>query len=600
MTASLHSLTTVLAAPSFVQSDPDGQVRPGGVQGWFHRDRRALARLTWGLDGMSLVAVGRTGDGPASMVFHSVARSSGEAWRDSTLHVRHTRQVFPSTLVEQLDITNHGDRRSITVTLDVATDFAGVDDVKADRAMPLVPPSDDLTWRDDRGSVTLSASPAGTVQAGRVTWKVTLNAGETWRVWLDGVAEGVPGAFDPQPALEAPQWTNVAGVGSDLADLRALLLADGGDQYLAAGSPWYLTLFGRDALWAARLLLPLGTDLAAGTLRALARRQGTRHDPNSEQEPGKILHEIRTSDLDNGDVQLSSLYYGTVDATPLWVCLLHEAWQAGMPVDEVRALMPNLAAAMKWITGQEFLTYRPSTTGGLSHQGWKDSHDAFLHSDGSRPAAPIALCEAQGYAHAAAVGAAELAAAFGLSDGPLWTEWAGGLRARFQDRFWTVDDAGRYPAIALDGDDRPVEGATSNMGHLLGTGLLDPTEAALVAARLGQPDLLTPFGLRTLSATSPVFNPFSYHRGSIWPHDTAIAMTGLVAGGHHSLAMRLADSLLQVSAHFGGHTPELFAVVDGVPLAYPASCRPQAWSAAGVVRAALLRQQGPFAERRHP
>jgi glycogen debranching enzyme len=271
-----------------------------------------------------------------------------------------------------------------------------------------------------------------------------------------------------------------------------------------------------------------------------------------------------------------------------------------MPEDEVRALMPNLVAAMKWITEHEFLTYRPSTTGGLYHQGWKDSHDAFLHGDGSHPAAPIALCEAQGYAHAAAAGAAELASAFGVSDGPLWTEWAGGLRARFRDSFWIEDEAGRYPAIALDGDGRPVEGATSNMGHLLGTGLFDRAEAALVAGRLGQPDLLTPFGLRTLSAASPVFNPFSYHRGSIWPHDTAIAMAGLVAEGHNSLAMRLADSLLRVSEQFDGHTPELFAVVDDVPLAYPASCRPQAWSAAGVVRAALLRQQGPFAERRHP
>nr|MDQ3578668.1 amylo-alpha-1,6-glucosidase [Actinomycetota bacterium] len=352
-----------------------------------------------------------------------------------------------------------------------------------------------------------------------------------------------------------------------------------------------------DSIWAARLLLPLGTDLAEGTLRALARRQGTRYDPVTEQQPGKIPHEIRSTAIDTGQVRLSSLYYGTVDATPLWVCLLHEAWLAGMPEDRVRELLPNLAAAMGWITGPDgdpdgdgLLEYLGSTTGGLTNQGWKDSHDAVRHVDGRYPRQPLALCEVQGYAYAAALAAADLARAFDRPGATAWTDWAGGLRTRFHESFWIDDQHGRFPAIALDADKKPVGGAASNMAHLLGTGILNAEQAGLVAARIGLPDLTSPFGLRTLSGTSRMYNPFSYHLGSVWPHDSAIAMIGMAAEGQDELAHRLAEGILRAAGRFGGHTPELYAVLDEspVPLAYPAACSPQAWSAAGVVRAALL------------
>jgi glycogen debranching enzyme len=212
-----------------------------------------------------------------------------------------------------------------------------------------------------------------------------------------------------------------------------------------------------------------------------------------------------------------------------------------------------------------------------------------MHKDGRHPAAPLALCEVQGYAYAAAVAGADLAVAFGQPGAPQWIEWASLLKKRFHEAFWVEDESGSYPAIALDADKTPVEGATSNMGHLLGTGLLDTGQAELIAARLGEPDLVTPFGLRTLSTASRNYNPFSYHRGSIWPHDTAIAMVGLIAEGHMGLATRLAEGILAAARHFGGHTPELYAVPDDstAPLAYPSACVPQAWSAAAAVRAAL-------------
>jgi glycogen debranching enzyme len=339
------------------------------------------------------------------------------------------------------------------------------------------------------------------------------------------------------------------------------------------------------------MLLPRSVELAAGTLRTLARRQGTRHDPGSEEAPGKILHEARTAPVLVNTVSLPAVYYGTIDATPLWVCLLHEAWQSGMPEAEVAALLPALTAAMAWITGPDadpdgdgLLEYAGSSSGGLANQGWKDSADALRNLDGSFALAPVALCEVQGYAYAAALGAASLAGAFDLPDGPAWLAWATRLRERFHATFWLADEVGPYPAIALDAGKRPVTGATSNMGHLLGTGLLSAGEAALVATRLAAPDLTTPYGLRTMTSTSAAFNPLSYHCGSIWPHDTAIAILGLQAEGHSELARALALGLVRADEHFDGRIPELYGVFPdgGPPVHYPTSCRPQAWAAAGV------------------
>ncbi|MEV4318117.1 glycogen debranching N-terminal domain-containing protein [Actinocrispum sp. NPDC049592] len=605
---SLHNLVTVLRAPSVVLSDQDGQIHGDSLCGWFARDKRALAVVQVTLGDSGVVTVGHRHDEPSVASFHAVARESGAQWRDSTVHVRRDRRLFPSSLQEDVEVTNHGEgERLLTCTVRLATDFAGVDAVKAGRAASFVPPVVDggrIAWLSGKDSVTLSAEPRGEVEIGpdgvvQAMWQIRLGGGESWRLELVAESSFAAAEFEQVPARTQPQWTLPAnsGAGPGLADLRALLLADPAepaDSYLAAGSPWYLTLFGRDSIWAARLLLPLGTEVAEGTLRTLARRQGSGHDPETEQQPGKILHEMRSGAIDTGQVRLSSRYYGTIDATPLWICLLHEAWRAGMPDERVRALMPNLLAAMGWLTGADadpdgdgLIEYLPSSSGGLTHQGWKDSHDAFLHHDGRHPAAPIALCEVQGYAYAAALAGAELARAFDEPDAPQWTAWAARLKRRFRDAFWVEDSTGRYPAIALDADKKPVEGATSNMAHLLGTGLLDPAEAALVAERLGRADMITGFGLRTLSAASPMYNPFSYHRGSIWPHDTAIAMIGLAAEGHHPLATHLATGILRATTHFGGHIPELYAVLDETPLAYPAACVPQAWSAAAAVRCAL-------------
>ena len=243
------------------------------------------------------------------------------------------------------------------------------------------------------------------------------------------------------------------------------------------------------------MMIPVDVSIAASTLRVLARLQGTKDDAASEEEPGKIPHELRAASLPiaKEDLSLPPLYYGTVDATALWVCLLVDAWRAGMPVEEVAALVPNLRAALDWMAGAAandgFLSYFDRNGKGLSNQGWKDSGDSIQWRDGRLANGPIALCEAQGYAHEAAVGAAELLDAFGLDGGDEWRTWAQRLRTRFNERFWVTTDEGRYPGIALDRDGQAVDTLTSNIGHLLGTGIVDAAGEARIAALLVGPSM---------------------------------------------------------------------------------------------------------------
>ncbi|MFD0747766.1 amylo-alpha-1,6-glucosidase [Phytohabitans flavus] len=375
-----------------------------------------------------------------------------------------------------------------------------------------------------------------------------------------------------------------------LDDLASLRLTDGDDTYLGAGVPWFLTLFGRDSIWAARMLLPLGTELAAGTLRVLARSQGTRDDDRSGEAPGKIMHELRRQDTRHqGErMELPAAYYGTVDATPLWISLLHDAWRWGMPPEEVAALLPHVEAALAWLgTHTDFVRYVDKSGRGLANQGWKDSGDAVRYRDGRQAEPPIALAEVQGYAYQAALHGATLLDAFDRPGADRWRDYAGALADRFRARYWVDRPQGAYPALALDGDGRPVDALTSNIGHLLGTGLLTPKESTAVAEALASPALSGGFGLRTMSTQDAGFSPLSYHCGSIWAHDTAIVLAGLAREGFGPAAAKLADGLLIAGEAFGYRLPELYGGDDRAdfarPMPYPAACRPQAWSAAAAV-----------------
>ncbi|MGP3921377.1 amylo-alpha-1,6-glucosidase [Nonomuraea sp. 10N515B] len=624
----LHDLVSTVMAPASALSGPDGQIRQAGVQGLFRADRRVLSLARLLLDGREPEAVGHAPAGAGRTRFVSLARWLGDRTADPTVRLDRVRELGPYGMDEHIEIVSTASVPvTATVIVELACDFAAIEDVKSGRTAthPAAPPAAQpsiaapqaagvpagegrLSWRSETTQVTVSGhgSRARVGEHASLTWEVTLpprgRVTLRWSLVVHDPAAVVVPATGPLewsvPRVTAADRRIVRLLDQALADLRSLRLAEPGapgDTFLGAGVPWFLTLFGRDSIWAARMLLPLGTRLAAGTLRVLARRQGERLDPHTGEAPGKIMHELRRNAFTLGeqDRRLPAAYYGTIDATPLWISLLHDAWRWGMPDAEVEALLPGLRAALGWLAehadsdGDGFIEYVDAGGRGLANQGWKDSGDAVRFHDGGRAEPPIALAEVQGYAHRAALDGAALLDAFGMPGAARWREYAEALAERFRADFWVEGVHGRFPALALDRDKRPVDALTSNIGHLLGTGLLSRKESAEVAALLAAPGMAEGFGLRTMSSGEGGFSPLSYHCGSVWPHDTAIVLAGLAGEGFEAEAATLAEGLLAAAESFGYRLPELYAgdarerVVR--PVAYPAACRPQAWSAAAAL-----------------
>ncbi|WP_260617139.1 amylo-alpha-1,6-glucosidase [Microbispora hainanensis] len=620
----LHELVSTVMAPTGALSGADGQIRPFGVQGLFHADHRALSQATLLVNGREPEAIGHVHEEAGRTRFVSLARWLGDPQPDPTVRLERVREVGARGMSERVEITSTATVAVIaSVTVELGCDFAPIEVVKSGGdIVPAEPDGPDpartdgagrggLSWRSGGIRVTAAGEDARAETGGgaRLRWELSLPPGGTatlrWEVVVDDPAAVV---VTPARALE---WSKPEVTAADrrltrllhqsLEDLRSLRLAETGapeDTFLGAGVPWFLTLFGRDSLWAARMLLPLGTDLAAGTLRVLARRQGTRVDPASGEAPGKIMHELRRREftVEGNGLRLPAAYYGTIDATPLWISLLHDAWRWGMPEREVAALLPHMEAALGWLAdfadpdGDGFVEYIDTSERGLANQGWKDSGDSIRFRDGSQAKPPIALVEVQGYAYEAARNAASLLEAFGRPGAARWNAHADALSERFRARFWVDGPNGRFPALALDIDKRPVDALTSNIGHLLGTGLLSEAESAQVADLLAGPAMSGGYGLRTMSSGDGGFSPLSYHCGSIWAHDTAIVLGGLARAGFAAQAAGLAEGLLAAGEAFGYRLPELYAgdgagphPAFGRPMPYPAACRPQAWSAAAAV-----------------
>ncbi|HEX2419214.1 MAG TPA: glycogen debranching N-terminal domain-containing protein [Micromonosporaceae bacterium] len=617
----LHDRVLCLASPALWISAPSGQLT-GGVDGLYVADRRVLSRLEVRVAGKAPEPISGGLVSASQARFVGVVRELGGPRPDPTVTCEREREVTPDGGTERITVHNRTRRRVRSeLTVALAADLAVTGDVKQGRSAPELPPAatdgnpDEPTWRGPGISVWLECDPvpAHRPQPDTLVWPVDLAPGESFSVSLTVRASHSPAGsgFRPRPPVRSAPWRDEPLsvraadrrldelVRQSVMDLDALLLGDPADledSYFAAGAPWYLTLFGRDSLWTARMSLPLGAELAASTLRTLARRQGTRPDSRTGEAPGKIPHELRSSDA---AVWLPETYYGTVDATPLFVATLADAWRWGMPEAEVAALLPAVERALDWLTvdgdpdSDGFIEYAADQAG-LSNQGWKDSHDGVQWADGRLAEAPLALCEVQGYAYQAAMAGADLLDAFGRPGGERWRAWAADLAKRFREAFWVSDVAGPYPAVALDRDNKPVDSPTSNLGHLLGTGLLDATEEAEVARRLSDRSFDSGYGLRTLADTAKGFNPLSYHAGSVWPHDTAIAILGLVQGGWHAEASALIKGLLAAASRFAYRLPELYSGerrADPLPpVPYPASCRPQGWAAAAapaIVRALL-------------
>nr|WP_067854233.1 glycogen debranching N-terminal domain-containing protein [Nocardia shimofusensis] len=625
---------TLVEGSTFCLSNRMGDVEPGRPHGLFFRDARVVSRWELLVDGKPAESLSVFS--PEAFTARFVLRRPPQAGlADSTLLVVRER-IVAEGMHEMLILENMGrEPTAVTLELNVDADFVDLFAVKEGRAghnrAEVTVADGELLLQDrvDRmRGLSVSASVEPTVLPGTLTWRAVVPVGGSWQTEI--IAQPTLGNQRVQTAVSPGEHYGVSAPGRKIeawrdtatdivaadptltqvlrrteSDLGALQIHDDSGErrpFVAAGAPWFMTLFGRDSLLTAWMALPLAVDLALGTLQQLAELQGRAVDPLTEEEPGRIMHEMRRGPA-GGQVLGGQIYYGTVDATPLFVMLLAECHRWGADEDAIRRLLPAADAALDWIThygdrdGDGFVEYRRATDRGLINQGWKDSYDGINDAEGHLAEAPIALCEVQGYVHAAMLARAELAEAFGeVPLGGRLRERAAELRVKFAEQFW-LPERGWY-AVALDGSKRRVDALTSNAAHCLWAGIAEDDHVAELVRQLSGPEMDSGFGLRTLASSMGAFNPMSYHCGSVWPHDTAIGVAGLLRYGHVpgavELATRLATGLLDAAAAFDGRLPELFCGFSrsrfAVPVPYPTSCSPQAWASAApllLVRAFL-------------
>jgi glycogen debranching enzyme len=624
---------------TFAISDPTGDIVPGGAQGLFVRDTRILSRLELMIDGKSLESLTAVNSDPFSATFVSRA-SPDPGHADSTLMVLRSRYVGQG-MREDLTLQNFGDEPTICIIEAlVDADFANLFAVKEGRATER---NGDVTQDFDattlsfsykRGSVTrgvklrFSASDDSdaastghlmsadlSISKGMVRVNVVVPARGKWSGCMEASPIIEEEVIDPRyrcgkpversaPSERLAEWrqrvphvsTDHEGVRRVIArsaeDLGALRIFDPDfpDRVvLAAGAPWFMTVFGRDSLLTAWMALLVDPDLALGVLQTLARFQGKEVNPRNDEQPGRILHEMRFGEAASLSLGGGNIYYGTADATPLFVMLLGELRRWGLAGEIVDELLPNADRALAWISdfgdldGDGYVEYRRATDRGLANQGWKDSWDGIRYSDGRVATAPIALCEVQAYVYGAYLARAHFA--YEAGDAELFNSFrtrANSLKQAFNRDFW-LEDRG-WLAVGLDADKKPIDSMTSNMGHCLWTGILDEEKAKEVARKLLSPEMFSGWGVRTLASSMGGYNPVSYHCGSVWPHDTAIVAAGLARYGFEEGTQKLVMALFEAATAQGGRLPELFSGLDRseleVPVVYPTSCSPQAWSAA--------------------
>lgn len=624
---------TLVEGVSFVVSSVSGDIERNGAQGLFFDDTRFISHLTLRLDEAPLECLGVISPHPFAATFVTRARpSDGQA--DSTIVVVRNRYVG-NGMREEIAVRNLARETSAcTLSLEVGSDFAHIFDAKEGRTRIDGERSVEVhqsrmifyySYREVTRRLSVAFPPEALLTPGLAMMDVVIPSHGEWRACIEFCLDvddapvelryrcGEP-VEDTEPLARLRVWEETTprvqsefeGLNSSIdqssRDLGALRIFDPEQPdwvVIAAGAPWFMTLFGRDSLITSLMTLLIDPTIALGTVHTLARLQGTKVDARSEEEPGKILHEFRHMRTVSASAEGGS-YYGSVDATPLFVVLLGELSKWGF-ADVVRDLLPHADSALQWIEeygdrdGDGFVEYVRATERGLYNQGWKDSHDGINFANGTLAEPPTALCEVQGYVYAAYLARAEIARSFGdEATARSFAARAVELKAAFNERFWLKDRG--YFALGLDGEKRAIDSLTSNMGHCLWSGIVEPDKARAVADHLMSPEMFSGWGIRTLASSMGAYNPVSYHNGSVWPHDTALCAAGLMRYGFVREAHTVTVGLLQAAQSFGGRLPELICGFDRgdipSPVRYPTSCAPQAWSSAAVfelLRTTLLR-----------
>lgn len=616
----------ILDGNTFVVSDDRGDIEasPTDPSGLFSFDTRYLSKWVLTVDGHRLQALS-TDDLQYFEARFFLVPGTGTVYVDSKLSVIRERAVGDG-FHEQLTILNHEEKPvSLEVRIDAASDFADLFEVKdaLTKKGTSTAHVDDgrLVLSYERGPFAretwISASEPARVDEHGLTFDVEIAPHGDWSTDLEVVtARGPAGERHERPKYgrraqarpdmardlaewiaDAPrlvcEWEPLTEAYRrslvDLAALRFTALTMPGHALPAAGLPWFMTMFGRDSILTSLQALPFVPELAATTLRALAERQGSRIDDFRDEDPGRILHEMRYGELTAFEERPHSPYYGSADATPLFVVLLdeYERWTGDTAL--VRDFEYEARAALRWIDeyadlqGNGYVSYeRRNEETGLENQCWKDSWDSISYRDGTLPGFPRATCELQGYAYDAKVRGARLARLV-WKDGGYADELeheAASLKRRFNRDFW-VDDGGYY-AVALDADGRQVDSLTSNIGHLLWSGIVDKSKAKSIARHLVGPRLFSGWGVRTLAEGEGRYNPIGYHVGTVWPFDNSFVAWGLRRYGFKAEAARVAAGVLEAAPYFAGRLPEAFGgyprSLTKHPVEYPTACTPQAWS----------------------
>jgi glycogen debranching enzyme len=626
----------ILEGSTFCICDERGDIGEE-TSGLFAEDTRFVSRLRLTVNGERPLLLSSDRVEYFSAAFFLRNPLAGGLEQDTLSIVR--ERFVGEGMQDRVAVRNEGMKPvDFQLALEFECDFADIFRVKARdfslgdplRAAALPPPVEarwDGEYRQfvmedgDDGSAArtqIVLSRAGEVESGRVQYRIELAPRERWELTLDVFVSSDGEIVPPRQAertfgdertrvreslaaweLRVPQlrssWDALQhAFGRSVADLASLRMR-GGESGLgklpAAGCPWFMAVFGRDTIITCLQTLLFGPELARTALETLAQLQAADDDPAIDAEPGKIVHEVRQGKAARA---WFPAYYGTIDATPLYLVLLSEVWRWTDDAALVRGLKEPALRALEWIDrygdrdGDGFVEYERRTDRGIENQSWKDSGDSQRFSDGTMADPPIAPCEVQGYVYDAKRRVAELARDVwrdrALSD-RLEVE-ADELKQRFNERFWLAERGGYY-ALALDREKRPVDSLCSNIGHLLWSGIVPPERAdATVDALMGDP-LWSGWGVRTMSTADAAYNPLSYHNGTVWPHDNSLIAWGLAGYERWPEALRIVHRMTAAAAHFGYQLPEVFAGMNRAetpfPVAYPTAARPQAWAAGAPV-----------------